>query len=330
MKLTLALLIACMIVVGAGIAQEKPPSPAATVAERTSGMQKYEGYFDFYWDSKAGKIWLEIDKWNTEFLYIESLQTGIGSNDIGLDRGQLGTDHVVKFERSGPKVLLVEPNYSYRAVTDNPDERRSVEEAFAQSVLWGFEVAVDEGNKVLVDASSFFLRDAHDVVGTLKQTNQGSYKLDPSRSAFYLPMTKDFPLNSEFEVTTTFVGDNPGRWLQSVVPAPQSVTVRQHYSFVQLPDSGYTPRVFDPRAGYFPMSYFDFATPISESINKMFITRHRLKKKDPPAAVSEPVKPIIYYLDRGTPEPIRSALMEGASWWNQAFAAAGYKNAFQV
>jgi hypothetical protein len=329
MKFTVALLMACVLFAGMSTAQEKS-SPPASIADKTAGMQKYEGYFNFYWDSKAGKVWLEIDKWNTEFLYIESLRTGIGSNDIGLDRGQMGTEHVVKFERSGPKVLLVEPNYGFRAVTTNPDERRSVEEAFAQSVLWGFEVAVDEGNKVLVDASSFFLRDAHDVVGTLKQTNQGSYKLDPSRCAFYLPMTKDFPQNSEFEVTTTFVGDNPGEWLQSVVPTPQSVTVRQHFSFVQLPDTGYTPRVFDPRAGYFPMSYYDFAVPISEPINKMFITRHRLKKKDPAAAMSDPVKPIVYYLDRGTPEPIRSALMEGAGWWNQAFTAAGYNNAFQV
>jgi hypothetical protein len=208
MKFTVALLMACVLFAGMSTAQEKS-SPPASIADKTAGMQKYEGYFNFYWDSKAGKVWLEIDKWNTEFLYIESLQTGIGSNDIGLDRGQMGTEHVVKFERSGPKVLLVEPNYGFRAVTTNPDERRSVEEAFAQSVLWGFEVAVDEGNKVLVDASSFFLRDAHDVVGTLKQTNQGSYKLDPSRCAFYLPMTKDFPQNSEFEVTTTFVGDNP-------------------------------------------------------------------------------------------------------------------------
>jgi len=311
-------------------AQERSAHQRQTIAEKTSGMEKYAGFFNFYWDSKAGKMWLEIDTWDKEFLYVTSLQTGVGSNDIGLDRGQLGGEHVVKFLRSGPKVLLLEPNYAFRAHSENADERRSVEEAFAQSVLWGFDVAAEDGDKVLVDATTFFLRDAHNVVETLKQTKQGTFRLDPTRSALYLPMTKNFPLNSEVEATLTFVGDEPGRWLRSVVPTPEAVTVREHHSLVQLPDSDYTPRLFDPRAGYFYTSYFDFATPISEPIDKRFIIRHRLKKKDPTAAVSEPVQPIVYYVDRGTPEPIRSALIQGASWWNQAFTAAGYKNAFQV
>ena len=330
MKRTMIMIALSFLALGFLTAQEKPAAQLQTIADKTAGMEKFRGFFDFYWDSKAGKVWLEIDKWNTEFLYVTSLQTGVGSNDIGLDRGQLGGEHVVKFIRSGPKVLLLEPNYAFRANSNNPDERRSVEEAFAQSVLWGFDVAAEEGEKVLVDATNFFLRDAHDVVGTLKQTKQGTYHLDLSRSAFHLPMTKDFPLNSEVEVTLTFVGDNPGSWLRSVVPTPEAVTVREHASLVQLPDTGYTPRVFDPRAGYFPMSYFDYATPIDQPIKKMFITRHRLKKKDPTAALSDPVKPIVYYVDRGAPEPIRSALLEGAGWWNQAFTAAGYRNAFLV
>jgi len=319
-----------VFVAGKSNAQEKPAAPLPTIAGKTVGLEKMPGYFNLYWDSHTGKIWLEIDKWEKEVLYISSLKTGVGSNDIGLDRGQLGGQHVVKFVRSGPKVLLLEPNFAYRAMSDNPDERRSVEEAFAQSVLWGFDVAAEEGERLLVDATTFFLRDAHDVVTRLKQTGQGTYKLDPSRSALYLPMTKNFPLNTEVEATLTFTGDDPGRWLQSVVPTPQAVTVREHHSFVQLPDSNYKPRVFDPRAGYFPTSYFDYATPIDQPINKMFITRHRLEKKDPSAPMSDPVKPIVYYVDRGAPEPIRSALTEGASWWNQAFTAAGYRNAFEV
>jgi len=159
-----------------------------TIEEKTANMEKLEGYFTFYWDAINGKIWLEIDKFNTEFLYVNSLSTGIGSNDIGLDRGQLGRERVVKFWRSGPKVLLVQPNYSFRAITDNPDEQRAVEEAFAQSVLWGFEVIAEEDNRVLVDASDFYLRDAHDVAGKLKRTEQGEYSLDPSRSAFSIPL----------------------------------------------------------------------------------------------------------------------------------------------
>jgi hypothetical protein len=237
---------------------------------------------------------------------------------------------VVKFQRSGPRVLLIQPNYSYRALTDNPDERRAVEDAFALSVLWGFEVAAEEANRVLVDASAFFLRDAHDVIGTLRRTQQGNYRLEASRSAFSLPHTKNFPKNTEVEVILTFVGDDPGPWVRQVVPTPQAITVRQRHSFIELPDTNYRMRAFDPRAGYFGISYMDYAAPISEPITKRFIARHRLQKKNPSAAVSEPVRPIVYYLDRGTPEPIRSALLEGARWWNQAFEAAGYKDAFRV
>ena len=306
------------------------PDHIPTIAEKTAGFQKFEGYIPFYWDSKAGTIWLEIDSFDSELLYVTSLPAGIGSNDIGLDRGQLGGEHVVKFMRSGPKVLLLEPNYAFRAVTDNPDERRDVEEAFAQSVLWGFDVAAEEGGHVLVDATSFFLRDAHDVIGTLKRTKQGSYRLDASRSAFYLPRTKNFPDNTEVEATLTFTGENPGSWLRSVVPTPEAVTVREHHSFVKLPDDQYKPRVFDPRSGFFGITYQDYAAPLGQSITKRFIARHRLEKKDPNAAISDPVKPIVYYVDRGAPEPIRSALIEGASWWNQAFEAAGYRNAFRV
>ncbi len=312
------------------LAQPQAGVKTSPIAEKTSGMEKFSGYFNFYWDAKGGKIWLEIDKWDTEFLYVSSLPAGLGSNDIGLDRGQLGGSRIVKFQRSGPRVLLIQPNYSYRAVSSDPYERRAVEESFAQSVVWGFDMAAEEGNRVLVDATNFYLRDAHDVVGTLKRTNQGLFRLEPSRSAFYLPRTKNFAQNTEVEVTLTFVGDEPGGFVRQVTPTPQAVTVRQHHSFIQLPDGEYKMRAFDPRAGYFGISYMDYATPIHEAITKRFIARHRLKKKDPSASVSEPVKPIVYYLDRGTPEPIRSALLEGARWWNQAFEAAGYKDAFRV
>jgi hypothetical protein len=191
-------------------------------------------------------------------------------------------------------------------------------------------VAAEEGNRVIVDATSFYLRDAHDVIGALRQTKQGAFRLETSRCAFYLPHTKNFPQNTEVEATLTFVGDEPGAWVRQVVPTPQAITVREHHSFIQLPDANYRPRVFDPRSGFFGIRYMDFATPISEPIMKRFIVRHRLQKKDPSSALSEPVKPIVYYIDRGAPEPIRGALLDGAGWWNQAFEAAGYKNAFRV
>ncbi len=302
----------------------------APPASKTAGMQKFTGYFTFYYDSKRGKLFLLIDKFDTEFLYVNSLAAGIGSNDIGLDRGQLGSEKVVKFTRVGPKVLLIQPNYSYRAESDNPAEKRAVEEAFAQSVLWGFTVAMEDENGILVDATDFLLRDAHNVSGRLQRTGQGSYRLDKSRSALYPAQIKAFPENVEFEATLTFTGTPKGNYIRSVTPTPSAVTVRQHHSFIKLPDPNYTPRKFDPRAGYFAIAYMDYAAPIDQPLRKRFIARHRLQKKDPAAAKSEPVEPIIYYLDRGAPEPVRSALMDGARWWNQAFEAAGYINAFQV
>jgi len=303
---------------------------APTISEKVAGMEKFPGYFPFYWEAKTGKLWLEIDKWNTEFLYVESLPAGIGSNDIGLDRGQLGQSYIVRFDRVGPRVLLVAPNYDFRAITNNIDERLAVRDAFAESTLWGFEVAAEENNRVLVDASSFYLRDVHQVTNTLQRSQQGNYRLDPTRSAFYLPNTKNFPLNTEVETTLTFTGEPTGQFVRQVVPAPEAITVRERHSFVQLPGPGFKPRVFDPRASYSGINYMDFATPIEEPITKRFIARHRLQKKDPNAAVSEPVEPIVYYVDRGAPEPVRSALIEGASWWNQAFTAIGYKDAFRV
>jgi hypothetical protein len=302
----------------------------ATISEKTANTQKLAGYFNLYWDAKQGKLWLEIDKWNSEFLYQSGLSAGMGSNDIGLDRGQLGATRIVRFERSGPKVLLVQENLDYRAISNDQAERRAVHDSFAESVVAGFAVGAEEKDHVLVDATDFFLRDAHDVPATLRKTKQGTYRLDPARSAIYLPLTKNFPLNTEVESMLTFAGDEPGPWVKQVTPSPESITVREHHSFVQLPTPGYKPRAYDPRASFFDISYMDYATPVSEPIVKRFITRHRLAKKDPAAAISEPVQPIIYYLDRAAPEPIRSALLDGARWWNQAFEAAGYKNAFRV
>jgi hypothetical protein len=324
-------IVLCLLILPSTcLAAHPDTSQTPTIAEKTAGAQKFPGYFNLYWDVKQGKLWLEIDKWSTEFLYQSGLPAGIGSNDIGLDRGQLGETAIVRFERTGPKVLLIQENLAFRAVTSDADERRAVHDSFAESALWGFTVAAEENGHALVDATDFFLRDAHGIPATLRRTKQGSYKLDASRCVIYLPQTKNFPLNTEVEATLTFSGDDPGSWVRQVTPSPESITVREHHSFVQLPPPGYKPRVYDPRSSFFGIAYLDYATPVSEPIVKRFIARHRLEKKDPKAAMSEPVQPIIYYLDRGAPEPIRSALLEGARWWNQAFEAAGYKNAFRV
>ena len=312
-------------------AVQEVTAPVKEAANRVaSKVNTAKGYFDFDYDEASGKLFLSVDKLDTEFLYVNSLAAGIGSNDIGLDRGQLGNTRIVKFIKYGPKLLMVEPNYDYRAVSDNEAEKRSVEQAFAQSVLWGFPIESSTAGRHRIDLTKFLLRDAHNVAGRLARNKQGNYKIDASRSAIYPDMCKAFPKNTELEATVTFVGQPKGGWIRSVTPSADAVTVRMHHSFIELPDDDYQPRVFDPRSGYGAVSFHDYATPIQESLVKRYIPRHRLKKKNPTAAVSEPVEPIIYYVDRGAPEPVKSALIEGASWWNQAYEAAGYKDAFIV
>jgi len=303
-----------------------------TIEEKTKGLKAYPGFFNFYWDTRTGKIWLEVSRLDSEVLYQPSLPAGLGSNDIGLDRGLLGEGCIVKFTRIGNKILMIQPNYGYRAVTKDQAEKRAVEQSFAQSTLWGFTVEAETKGAVLVDATGFLLSDVMQVVNRLKNMHQGNYSLDAGRSALYLPATKNFPLNTEIESTVSFVNNDgqPGEFVRGVTPSPGAITLRIHHSFVQLPDNNYQPRGFDPRAGFFTVSYFDYSTPIYEPIQKQFICRHRLQKKYPSAAVSLPVKPIVYYLDNGTPEPIRSALLQGARWWAQAFEAAGFRDAFQV
>ena len=331
MKRSAIVLLTLLLLCASYSAQPRSETKSQSLSERVAGMQKFPGYFPFYWDAKAGKIWLEIDKWNSDFLYVESLPAGIGSNDIGLDRGQVGQTYIVRFERIGPKVLLIASNQNYRAVSDNADERRAVKDAFAESTLWGFEVAAEDGNRALVDATNFYLRDVHGVPGTLQRNQQGQFRIDPSRCAFYLANTRNFPKNTEVETTLTFTTEGEGGPLvRSVTPNSQAITVREHVSFVELPPPGFKPRENDPRAGYFGIQFMDFASPISDPIFRHYLEHHRLQKKDPTAAMSDPVEPIVYYVDRGAPEPVRSALIEGASWWNQAFEAAGYKNAFRV
>ncbi|MDE3144603.1 MAG: zinc-dependent metalloprotease [Bacteroidota bacterium] len=303
-----------------------------SIEDKTKNLKLYSGFINFYLNENEGKIWLEINKLDTEILYQTSLPAGLGSNDIGLDRGLLGNTSIIKFTRVGNKVLMVQTNYNFRAVTNDVAEKRAVEQSFAQSTLWGFTVEAESKGSVLVDATGFFMRDAMQVSGILQKNKQGNYNVDLSRSAMYLARTKNFPLNTEFETTITFVTKDatPGNFVSSVTPAADAITLRMHHSFVQLPDNNYKPRSFDARSGFIPISYFDFSTPVTEPINKYLIIRHRLQKKDPSALMSDPVQPIVYYLDNGTPEPIRSALLEGAQWWNQAFEAAGYRNAFQV
>ena len=337
----------------------QPPARMPSIDDRTTGLQKLDGFLPLYWDEKTGSLWMEINKINTEILYSAGLSSGLGSNDIGLDRGVSGPGRIVAFQRIGPRVLMVQPNYTFRANTTNPEERRDVEDAFAKSVLWGFTVGAETDGRVLVDATDFFLRDAYNVTPRLRP---GTFRVDRTRSAIDMPWTKVFPKNTEVDVILTFVNEGGGGGgrggggpvqgpapvgsaiptgegagfgmfsgsVASVTPSGDAVTLREHHTFAELPDGNYKPRYDDPRAGYGGLQYVDYSAPLGAPIVQRFVRRHRLQKVDPSARLSDPVKPIVYYVDRGTPEPIRSALLEGAGWWNQAFEAAGYRNAFRV
>jgi hypothetical protein len=301
-----------------------------TISNKTKNMKKLSGYFDMYWDQSTGKLWLEIEDFEEEFLYVNSLSAGVGSNDIGLDRGQLGNERIVFFKRFGPKVLMIQPNYYFRANTKDKKEQKSVEDGFAKSTLWGFEVEAEQKGNVLIDVTNFFLRDAHGVVERLKSQEMGNYSVDKSRSAINIDETLSFPKNSNVESVVTYVGSKAGRYVRQVTPTPSAITVRLYHSLVELPDKNYSPREHDPRAGFYPLSFQDYSVDLDESIYIRYIQRHRLEKVNPSAKTSAAKKPIVYYIDPGVPEPIKSAMIESGKWWNQAFEAAGYIDAFQV
>ena len=315
------LLVAC--------GQASPPGPPDITAQ-IGGFEHLSGYFDLYWDERTGRMIVRVDSFDEPFLYQASMARGVGSNDLGLDRGQLGSTKVVRFQRSGPKILLIEDNLDYRAQSDNPDEQAAVDESFAKSVIWGFESLGEQDGSVYIDATDFMIRDAHRIAARLAAQNEGTYKPDASRSAIYMPMTKAFPDNSEVEAIVTFTGQPTGPWLRTVTPDAESFSVHLHHSFIRLPDDDYEPFAFESRSGFGGRDFQDYATPVGDALVVSFGRRHRLSKKDPAAEISEAVEPIVYYVDRGAPEPIRTALLEGASWWNQAFEAAGYRDAFQV
>jgi len=311
---------------------------AAIAADSALALREYErldGFVDVYWNDETGRVLMRVDEFDSALLYQASMPRGIGSNDIGLDRGQLGATRVVRFIRSGPKVLLVQDNLQYRANSENVHERQAIEESFARSVIWGFEDIDPDDDSTIVDATAFFLSDAHGVAAILRAREEGNYVVDASRSAIYRPRTKAFPDNTEIEAVVTFVGESTGQYLPTVAPDPGAVTVHIHHSFVRLPDDNYEPLPYDPRSGVIGLrnntgGFADYASPVGTPVSIDFGRRHRLEKADPAAESSVAIEPIVYYLDRGAPEPVRTALLDGARWWNQAFEAAGYKDAFQV
>lgn len=289
-----------------------------------------KGYLDVWYEQETGKTWFLVSQNLGELIYQTSLSHGLGSNDIGLDRGQLGDTRLVEFQRVGNKVMLLQKNTAYRAMTDNPSEAKAIADSFANAIIWQFPLREHSKEKWLLDASEFLLRDTHEVVDRLKATKQGGFKFDKSRSAAVPQSYKSFPMNTELEARLTFLSSKPGNYVRQVAIDPKNVSLKIRHSFVKLPEPGYEPLEYHPKSGYFAYSFQDYGKPINEPLSVKWIPRHRLAKKNPEAEVSEAVQPIVYYLDAGVPEPVRSALLDGARWWNKAFEAIGYKDAFQV
>lgn len=301
--------------------------PLPSIVETTASLRYEGGFFDVYWDDDQGRLLLKIDRWGDEFLMLDSLASGLGSNPVGLDRGQLGDERLCSWKRVGRRVWLEQRNTRFRADGAPAVEQRAVQDSFASSILWGGSIVAIEPNSiepnsaaVLVDVTDLVVADRHDVIRTLKSTDQGSYSLQSDRSGILPDRVKGFPDNVELEAALTFASDEPGRQVRSVAATGDAFTIRQRISLIRLPDENYSVRSFHPRVGSFSVDYADYAAPLNQSMHRSLMTRHRLTE----------AKPIVYYVDPAAPEPIRSALVEGASWWAEAFADAGFPNGFEV
>ena len=313
-------------------------TPVVGLEEKVRALEEREGFLTTYPDPDRGNYWLRLPAptegdVSQRLLYVEGLRTGLGSNPVGLDRGQINHSYIIDIRILGNRVLFQAANLDFRADTTDSGERRATAESFAPSVIWAGAVAAKaENGDVLVDIAPFLVRDAHEVEATTRETEQGRYSLDVERSAVDFASSLSFPDNLELEALLTYKldADEPGALIKQTAPTGSSFSLVQHHSLIRLPDDGFEPRVADPRMPYFGPSYADYAAPLTESIHKRLIARHRLIKKNPGAEKSEAVEPIVYYVDHGAPEPIRSALLEGARWWSKAFEAAGFIDGYQV
>lgn len=328
-KLCPFLLATLALLATAASAQEKDAQP--TIADKTKGLTERPGLITSYLDAKKAKIYLKLPPANAnglvgEYLYVETMATGLGSNDLGIDRGQIGRTDILDIRTVGNKALFVVPNLNYRATSTNPEEIRAVTDAFSTSVVWATTaVAVDPDGSMLIDVTDFAVRDAHNSSQTLK-----GYSLDKDRSVLDVSQTKAFPENLEFQSLLTFSTGASGALVGDHAPDGKAVTLTERQSIVKLPEPGYKPRKFDVRTGAFNISFLDFSAPLGQPLLTMYATRHRLEKTDPYAAKSTVKKPIVYYVDRGVPEPVRSALIQGGNYWAKAFEEAGFIDAFRV
>ncbi len=322
----------------AAAAPAPAPAPAKpkSIADATAGLQRLDGLLPVYVDKAGGRVLLSLPAPDAQglsgrYLYQTYLRAGLGSTPVGLDRSQPGDTQVLVFRRAGKKVLAEFENYGFRADHGSADEKQAVRDSFPISTVWQGDVAAEgPDGRILIDISSFLTRDALNISAAMKRAQQGGFKLDDKLSWPDTNEVHAFPENLEFEASQTFVSDDAGGEVRGIVPDARDMTLAIHHSLIKLPDPGYTPRLFDPRVGTFTQVVTDYSAPLGQPLVYRLANRFRLEKVDPTAAKSRVKKPIVFYVDRAAPEPVRSALREGAQWWSQAFEAAGFIDAFRV
>jgi len=330
----LAMLLAAIVAApGASAASQSPASK--TIAQATAGLERRAGLLPVYLDAKGGRVLIALTPDARgdcgEYIYSVAMRSGLGSTPVGIDRSNPGPSQLLAFRRVGGKVMAELKNTAFRADQGSPDEQQAVRESFPPSIIWSGDVlAEDAGGAILVDISGFLARDQFGVIDALKAAKQGDFRLASDRSYPDVAEVHAFPDNLEFEAHETFVSDAPGDQVKGIAPEPHSVTLIEHHSLVRLPPPGFTPRLEDPRTGGIDQLVADYGAPLGSPVAYRLAARFRLEKTDPSAARSPVKKPIVFYVDRAAPEPVRSALVEGARWWAQAFDAAGFIDAFRV
>ena len=307
------------------------PTPASTIASRTIGFDRRDGFVPLYLDSKRGALYAELPRGTTRALFWTSLATGFGSNPVGLDRGASGADQVVRLERDGDRMLMVFENTGFRSSLTDAAHQRSIAESFPASTVASLPVLAEEGNRILIDISEVAYRDWNDVGGTLARLNQGTYAVARDRSFIDRAHTKSYAGNTEIDVALTFTTTGrPGGIMGRLAPDARAFTLRQHLSLVPLPDADFRPRELDPRVGFFGITFKDYGQPLQHALEQRWISRHRLQRTDPNDARSPIRNPIVYYIDPGIPAPVRQATLDGVRWWSDAFARAGLPGAFRA
>src|SRR5687768_4313976 len=324
-------LIAVWLIVGCASAASGPTTVAPQSNTLAAGPAE-DVMLPVRYDASTGKVFLTIRRPGEEMLYLNTLAGGVGS--LGLDRGQVGAEAVVRFERNGAQVHLIQTNTTHRAVAGNPALRRSVEESFPRSVLASLPVVSDGPAGIVVDATDFFLSDVFNVIGEIRSARNGTVRIDRDRSAIIAANTKAFPNNTEIRSALSYVTDDPGPELRSITPDGRTIGLQQHHSFVRLPADPLAIRQFDPRAGLFASNPFDFAQGLQGDYRQRGVVRWRLEPSDTAAYLRgelvRPVKPIVYYLDPGIPAPYRTAFVQGVIGWKSIYQVAGWGDEFRV